>query len=296
MARCALSSTKRLSADRIRFKLEQAPRVAHLGPNMLERLVQQLAALALVESGNRPLQGIGDQPGLRKSAKRAARLRPEGRHTAGPLAAPERGRRLIEEFLECGSRAREREPMRLRCGHVFRRQGAQGLRQDRTRRCAPAFAGIGAAEDALARRDPASAAASPRRIAIAIAPPTRSLHTAAAAGWAAEGSGRAAAASAPRCIRRSTSHRSEAMDRAVARSPRSRVRRSASETPYRGRRAAEYSRRTGASEFRTSDRRSRAPPAIHEIAPPIGTRRSTNDGAAPRGLLRRPRSTATPSG
>ena len=54
----------------------QRIRVAQRGPHMLQGMVHKLATFALVESRDRLLQGLGIEPGLRKSSKCAARLSP----------------------------------------------------------------------------------------------------------------------------------------------------------------------------------------------------------------------------
>src|SRR6185437_1590133 len=85
-------------------KRQQRGGFAQVGPDVLERMVYQFTALAVVESRHRPLEALATQPRLRETAKGAARLGFERRYAARALAGAERRREFIRESLQrrCG--------------------------------------------------------------------------------------------------------------------------------------------------------------------------------------------------
>ena len=113
---------------------------------MLERVVNQIAALAIVESRHRPLETFGAEARLGEAAKCAARLRSQRRYAARALSDAKRGRDFVGELLEHGLGLQKRMPVRPR---QRRRSRCGNGGQKRTRCGRTAVAGIRIAEHAL---------------------------------------------------------------------------------------------------------------------------------------------------
>jgi hypothetical protein len=86
----------------LRDEILKTPRIAHLGENSLQRVVQNLAALSLVEAGYRLLEDASVEPRLGEAAKRTLRLSPERRDPVRSLVHPHRRSALIDQLLEHG--------------------------------------------------------------------------------------------------------------------------------------------------------------------------------------------------
>ena len=80
---------------------------------MLERVVDQFTALAIVESGKRPLEPLAAQARLGEAAERAARLSSQSGHAARALVQTKRRRDFIRQPLQRRPGLQQRKPMRL---------------------------------------------------------------------------------------------------------------------------------------------------------------------------------------
>src|SRR5579871_1290531 len=136
-------------SERVRGVCSKARRVLQNAPDVLEGVMQELAALELIEAGNGLAQRLDEQARESKALKGTARLRPEHGHAARALARP-KGRRLcILEPLEGGSGALLSTPVRLGRGTARRVVGRRERREQRAHLTALALTRRRAAEAQL---------------------------------------------------------------------------------------------------------------------------------------------------
>src|SRR5580698_6062974 len=142
-------------------ELLKTARIVYFRENSLQRVVQNLSALALVEARHWLLEHVRVEPRLGEAAKRTLRLSPERRDSARSLLRPHGRSTLIDQLLERGRLDLLRQPERRR--RHGRRLGRHGisrrerwrqrrtlaeLGEQRTRRHMATLSRVGAAENA----------------------------------------------------------------------------------------------------------------------------------------------------